>query len=81
MTQSGMILKNEKKKIDEDAGPGAVKPPQNTKSGTVLPSHDDEGKPFTGVSSSDDKDAEGKPLGAKRLGEFDIYKSARNKDH
>lgn len=62
-----------KKKIGESKGPGTVRPPQDTKSSTVLPSYEDEGKSFAGVSSADDEAEDGKPLKSLKMRDFDIY--------
>jgi hypothetical protein len=65
--------KRPKKKIGESKGPGTVKPPQATKSKTVLPSYEDEGRSFAGVSAADDKAEDGKPLKNLKMRDFDIY--------
>lgn len=58
-----------------------MKPPQDTKSDTVLPSHEDEGKSFAGMSFADDKDYKGHPLSIKKLGDLDIFAKARKKNN
>jgi len=66
-----------KKEIGEAKGPGTVKPPQDTKSDTLLGHPEDEGKSFGGVSLSNDEDYLGRPMKAKKLKGFDIYKNHR----
>lgn len=66
-----------KKEIGEAKGPGAVKPPQDTKSDTLLGHPEDEGKSFGGVSLSNDEDYLGRPMKPKKLKDFDIYKNHR----
>jgi hypothetical protein len=66
-----------KKEIGEAKGPGTVRPPQDTKSDTLLSHPEDEGKSYAGVSLSSDEDYRGKPMKGKKLGDFDIYKKHR----
>lgn len=65
--------KSAKKKIGENKGPGAVRPPQDTKSDTFLPSYEDEGKSFAGTSLSNDEAEDGTPLKNLKMRDFDIY--------
>ncbi len=71
------VPRRKKKEIGEAKGPGTVRPPQDTKSDTLLGHPDDEGKSYAGVSSSNDEDHKGKPMKGKRLGDLDIYKDHR----
>lgn len=65
--------KHAKKKIGESKGPGAVRPPQDTKSDTFLPSYEDEGKSFAGTSLANDEAEDGAPLRNLKMRDFDIY--------
>ncbi len=66
-----------KKEIGEAKGPGTVRPPQDTKSKTLLAHPDDEGKSYAGVSYSDDQDYKGSPMKGRKLGDLDVYKKYR----
>jgi hypothetical protein len=66
-----------KKEIGEAKGPGTVRPPQDTKSDTLLGHPEDEGKSYAGVSLSNDEDYAGRPMKGKKLGDFDIYRKHR----
>lgn len=71
------VSHRKKKEIGEAKGPGTAKPPQDTKSDTLLGHPEDEGKSFNGVSSSNDEDYLGRPMKAKKLKDFDVYKNHR----
>lgn len=71
------VALRKKKEIGEAKGPGTVRPPQDTKSDTLIGHPEDEGKSYAGVSLSDDEGADGKPMKGKKLKVFDIYKKYR----
>jgi hypothetical protein len=54
-----------------------MRPPQDTKSETLLGHPEDEGKSYAGVTLSNDEDHKGKPLKSKKLKDFDVYRKHR----